>query len=46
VKREPDRQIEDDADDGPLADLMDYKQMRDRIVAERGWGPMDRAEID
>jgi hypothetical protein len=46
VKREPDRQIEDDADDGPLTDLMDYKQMRDRIVAERGWGPMDRAECD
>jgi alkanesulfonate monooxygenase SsuD/methylene tetrahydromethanopterin reductase-like flavin-dependent oxidoreductase (luciferase family) len=24
----------------------DYKQMRDRIGAERGWGPMDRAEFD
>jgi probable LLM family oxidoreductase len=24
----------------------DYKRMRDRIGAERGWGPMDRAEFD
>jgi probable LLM family oxidoreductase len=24
----------------------DYKQMRDRIGAERGWGPMSRAEYD
>jgi probable LLM family oxidoreductase len=24
----------------------DYKQMRDRIGAERGWGPMRRAEFD
>jgi alkanesulfonate monooxygenase SsuD/methylene tetrahydromethanopterin reductase-like flavin-dependent oxidoreductase (luciferase family) len=24
----------------------DYKQMRDRIGSERGWGPMDRADFD
>jgi probable LLM family oxidoreductase len=24
----------------------DYKRMRDRIGAERGWGPMNRAEFD
>ncbi|TCH97370.1 LLM class flavin-dependent oxidoreductase [Roseococcus sp. SYP-B2431] len=24
----------------------DYRRMRDRIGAERGWGPMDRAEFD
>ena len=24
----------------------DYKQMRDRIGAERGWPPMERAEFD
>jgi probable LLM family oxidoreductase len=24
----------------------DYKQMRDRIGAERGWGPMERAEFE
>jgi alkanesulfonate monooxygenase SsuD/methylene tetrahydromethanopterin reductase-like flavin-dependent oxidoreductase (luciferase family) len=24
----------------------DYKRMRDRIGAERGWGPLQRAEFD
>jgi probable LLM family oxidoreductase len=36
-----------DTDDEARAELWpDYKQMRDRIGAERGWPPMQRAEFD
>jgi probable LLM family oxidoreductase len=36
-----------DTDDAARSELWpDYKQMRDRIGAERGWPPMQRAEFD
>jgi probable LLM family oxidoreductase len=36
-----------DTDEQARAELwLDYKQMRDRIGAERGWPPMERAEFD